>query len=55
MKKKKALSLFDGVVSPELLDFMERQVNLSKYRVRVKGMILILKLGPFFCLSFLSI
>ena len=50
MKRKKALSLFDGVVSPELLDFMERQVNLSKYRVRVEGMILILKLGPFFCL-----
>ena len=47
MKRKKALSLFDGVVSPELLDFMEKQVNLAKYRVRVEGMILTLNLGPF--------
>ena len=54
MERKKALSLFDGVVSPELLDFMERQVNLSKYRVRVEGMILTFKPGPFLCTTLME-
>ena len=31
-RAKKALSLFEGVVSPELIDFMEKQVKLSKHR-----------------------